>query len=759
MLSVLNLNTLIVITLVLGIWTSLNTCVFVDQGKNKDIYKTKSKTSPDEQALAVKQLVKRLIPQRVGDFLIDVDASLAPPGRDAFQLQNVSGKIQITGSTGYAAASGFHYYLKYFCGCHISWSGDQLQLPYKLPPVRLVKIIFNDRFRYYQNVCTASYSTVWWNWTRWEREIDWMALNGINLPLAFTGQEWIWQKVFKSFNFTDNDINEFFTGPAFLAWNRMGNIQLWAGPLSYRWHYHQKLLQHKILDRMRAFGMTPVLPAFSGRVPPSILRIYPNAKVSILSKDWGHFNPPYGSVLFLEPTDPLFERIGSDFLQKYIQEFGSDHFYNVDLFNEMKPPNTNPKYLAECSKSVFQKMQAVDSKAIWLLQGWMFYNDPTTWQPSQVKAFVTSVPQGRMIILDLQAELFPQYQKFNSYYGQPFIWCMLHNYGGVSGLYGSLEQINKGPFEGRNYTSSTMIGTGITPEGIETNDVVYELMNEMGWRKEPVNLDEWLTKYAKQRYGNVTDGLCNAWLFLKGSVYNATAAFRNHGKYILTTRPSLSMTKYVWYDEKAVFEAWHLFINASFEGYLSKSMLFQHDLVDITRQGLQLIMAAYYDTMKAVLNDKDIGGMRNVSHVIWSLYDDLEMLLASDAHFLLGRWLYAAKSWSTAPLERRQSEYNARNQITLWGPSGEILDYANKQWSGVISGYYKKRWELFLKTLIDCLQHGHKFNETSFQEQVLNIVEIPFTLGEEYHTIIPKGDPVKISQMIWKKYELLLQTI
>lgn len=52
------------------------------------------------------------------------------------------------------------------------------------------------RFRYYQHVCTVSYSFVWWNWTRWERELDWMAMNGINLPLAFNGQEAIWQKVY-----------------------------------------------------------------------------------------------------------------------------------------------------------------------------------------------------------------------------------------------------------------------------------------------------------------------------------------------------------------------------------------------------------------------------------------------------------------------------------------------------------------------------------------------------------------------------------
>ena len=33
-----------------------------------------------------------------------------------------------------------------------------------------------------------SYSMAYWDWDRWEAEIDWMALQGINLPLAFTGK-------------------------------------------------------------------------------------------------------------------------------------------------------------------------------------------------------------------------------------------------------------------------------------------------------------------------------------------------------------------------------------------------------------------------------------------------------------------------------------------------------------------------------------------------------------------------------------------
>jgi len=56
------------------------------------------------------------------------------------------------------------------------------------------------------NVCTVSYSMVWWDWNRWEQEIDWMAMNGINLALAFTGQEYIWYKLFNSYNLDDDDI-------------------------------------------------------------------------------------------------------------------------------------------------------------------------------------------------------------------------------------------------------------------------------------------------------------------------------------------------------------------------------------------------------------------------------------------------------------------------------------------------------------------------------------------------------------------------
>ena len=86
----------------------------------------------------------------------------------------------------------------------------------------------------------------------------------------------------------------------------MGNIRGWGGPLPPSWYKIQLDLQHKILIAMRNLGMTPVLPGFAGPVPKGLRRVYPQAKVSRVSR-WNRFNKTYCCTDFLDPTDPLFK--------------------------------------------------------------------------------------------------------------------------------------------------------------------------------------------------------------------------------------------------------------------------------------------------------------------------------------------------------------------------------------------------------------------------------------------------------------------
>lgn len=69
------------------------------------------------------------------------------------------------------------------------------------------------------------------------------------------------------------------------------------------------------------------------------------------------------------------------------------------------------------------------------------FTDTDFWNNDLVEAFLTAVPQGRILVLDLQAEQFPQHERTHSFFGQPFIWCMLHNFGGTLGMHGSADLV------------------------------------------------------------------------------------------------------------------------------------------------------------------------------------------------------------------------------------------------------------------------------------------------------------------------------
>jgi alpha-N-acetylglucosaminidase len=176
--------------------------------------------SNQEYESAVLDLISRLVPQYSDDFLVKIDENLNEQDvlLDTFELEmvNQNRKLLIKANTAVAAAWGFNYYLKYYCNSSINWSGRNINIQEKLPVVTTkIRITATDYIRFYQNVCTYSYSYVWWDWNRWEMEIDWAALNGINLVYAQTAAEFAFIRVFTDMGFSQKEINQFFTGKLF----------------------------------------------------------------------------------------------------------------------------------------------------------------------------------------------------------------------------------------------------------------------------------------------------------------------------------------------------------------------------------------------------------------------------------------------------------------------------------------------------------------------------------------------------------------
>jgi alpha-N-acetylglucosaminidase len=175
-------------------------------------------------------LIGRIIPREAAKF--SVEPMSFENGKDVFEIESRNNKIILRGNSGVAIASALYYYLTEFCNCQVTWNGTNLNLPKQLPVVN--KKIHKQtpyQYRYYLNYCTFNYSMSWWNWDRWQKEIDWMALHGINMPLAITGEEYTWYVVYKQMGFSDDDLKIFFCGPSYFSWFWMGNLDGWGGPL------------------------------------------------------------------------------------------------------------------------------------------------------------------------------------------------------------------------------------------------------------------------------------------------------------------------------------------------------------------------------------------------------------------------------------------------------------------------------------------------------------------------------------------------
>ncbi|XP_022135500.1 alpha-N-acetylglucosaminidase-like [Momordica charantia] len=759
------------------------------------------------QVAAARGVLRRLLPSHLSSFDFQI-VSKDKCGREScFVIRNHRSfrrpgdpEILIAGVTGVEILAGLHWYLKHWCGAHISWDktgGSQLFSVPKaglLPRIQSNEIIVQRPvpLNYYQNAVTSSYSFAWWDWERWKKEIDWMALQGINMPLAFTGQEAIWQKVFQKFNISNTDLDDFFGGPAFLAWSRMGNLHKWGGSLPQSWFDQQLILQKKVLARMFELGMTPVLPAFSGNIPAAFKQIYPSAKITRLGNWFSvHSDPRWCCTYLLDAMDPLFVEIGKAFIEQQLKEYGrTSHLYNCDTFDENTPPVDAAEYISSLGAAIFGGMQAGDSDAVWLMQGWMFSYDPF-WRPQQMKALLHSVPLGRLVVLDLYAEVKPIWISSEQFYGTPYIWCMLHNFAGNVEMYGILDSIASGPIEARNSPYSTMVGVGMSMEGIEQNPVVYDLMSEMAFQHNKVDVKKWLDQYSIRRYGQLVPSIQDAWDVLYHTIYNCTDGAYDKNRDVIVAFPDVDPSSilelpegsdrdryrnfnssvgsllhatfdrpHLWYSTSEVIRALKLFIAGSDQ--LSGSNTYRYDLVDLTRQALAKYSNELFFRIVKAYQLYDAQKMASLSQQFLELVKDIDTLLACHEGFLLGPWLESAKQLAQDEEQEKQYEWNARTQITMWFDNTEdeaslLRDYGNKYWSGLLGDYYGPRAAIYFKFLKESLENGYGFPLSNWRREWIKLTN-DWQNSRKVFPVEISGDAIDTSRWLYRKYMQILES-
>ncbi len=691
--------------------------------------------TPEEAARA---LLGRVLPERAGQFVLE---SIPPDnGQDVFEIETRDGKVVIRGNNGVSMAMGLNWYLKYYCYCHVSLAGNQLDPPTLLPEVKpkLRKVAW-AKHRYFLNYCCFGYSLPWWDWAQWERLIDWMALNGINAPLSITGQEAVWQAVGKELEFTDEQMEDFLTGPPYLSFGWMGCLDGWGGPLPADWIDRHEQLQKRILARQRALGMTPILQGFTGHVPAAVAETFPEAKLHKVH--WIEWN-----THLLDPLDPLFAKISKLFLEEQAKRFGTDHLYAADTFIEMTPPSGELDYLANLSRAIYRGMAQTDPQAVWVLQGWTFMNQRAFWTPPRFKAFLDAIPDDRILVLDLFCESTPMWSRTEAFCGKPWLWCNVQNFGNKVSLRGRLDGNNTGLMAARQHPQrGKLCGLGFVNEGLDYNPVVYDLMFEMAWNDEKIDLNQWVRDYAHHRYGQENADAEAAWRILHGTVYSATGGRQGVFMRVPSLRPAGGAT----HVDVQLTRAWRHLLDAADE--LGGADTYRFDLVNVARQ----VLSNHAATLQLKIVEAHRSGEAEAFHAAAAdfvqLMRDLDELLATRKEFLLGRWLADAERWGANDVERARMRWNARRVLTLWGTGVAIRDYARKEWSGMLIGFYLHRWEWFLREVGAAMEEKRAFDGTKFHQK-LKQWEHDWADATDTYVAAPQGDSVAVAKRLWAKY-------
>lgn len=628
--------------------------------------------------------------------------------KDVYELETIKGKLHIRGNNANSMAVGLNCYLQQWCLANVSWYDyNPVELPEVLPAIDgKVRTEAKVDTRFFLNYCTYGYTMPWWKWEQWERFIDWMALNGVNMPLAITGQEAVWQKVWKKFGMNDDQIRSFFTGPAHLPWQRMCNLDYWEGPLPQGWIDDQAELQKKILKRERELNMTPVLPAFAGHVPAELAEVVPEKLDTFRVSKWGGFADEYRCT-FLSPMDPYFAQIQKAYLEEQTKLYGTDHIYGVDPFNEVDAPFWDPKTLAEISKGIYDSLTAVDSDAIWLQMGWLFYADPTHWTDENIKAYLTAVPKGKMIILDYYCDYTQIWKRTESFYGQDFIWCYLGNFGGMTGIEGDFHQNDEWIDETMRDAGPGFIGLGSTLEGFGVNEPVYEAVFAKAWNTGNT-IEQYIDNIADRHLGRVDEDYRKFWHLIADKV--SVSHMSTGSASMVNAHPSLE-DRWHWttviargYDPKDLETAWDIL--RKIEG---NSSYLAYDKANVHRQVLCNRTEAARDRFTEAYKAGDRNAMIEAKNAFLELCDDITAVLKTRREFSLSDWISDARSWGNTPQEQDYYERNARTLISVWGDSFHLWDYANRDWDGLVDTYYKVRWERFFDAVIDAFDAGEPF--------------------------------------------------
>ncbi|MFJ6793022.1 alpha-N-acetylglucosaminidase [Streptomyces sp. NPDC091268] len=648
-------------------------------------------TSPAHAAL------ERLLPRHAAQFTLVPDTAAAA---DTFTVSGAAGSITVRGSTGATLLTGVGWYLQHVAGADIGWPGESIgMLPAVLPPVPApVTRSARVPHRYALNDTDDGYSGPYRSFEEHRRQIDLLALHGINEVFVQVGAEYPYYRALQGFGYSAEELREWIPAPGHQSWWLLQNLSGFGGPGSERLMRERAELGGRIAEQLRGLGMTPVLPGYFGTVPPDFAARNPGGH-TVPQGDWAGFERPD----WLDPGTAVFGELAAAYYREQRAVFGDSTMYRMSPLHE--GGRTGTVDVKAAAGAVQSALDTAHPGALWAVLGWQ--DDPTA-------ELLAGVDTSRLLILDGLSDRYNRLDREARWGGAPYALGSIYNFGGHTTI-GANTSVWTDRFQAwRAKPNSALAGIAYLPEGTGTNPAAFDLFTDLAWEPGPIDQREWFSQFARRRYGRADSAAAAAWEELRKGPYSTSSGLWSESQdSLFTARPDLAASgaaywspKSLRYPAASVRRALdHLL---AVDPALRGSSAYRFDLVDTARQALANHSRVLLPKIKAAYEAKDLPLLRRLTAEWASREEQLDTLVGSDPNFLLGGWLTAARSRGADRAEADRYEYDARSILSVWGgrstsEGGFLHDYANREWNGLVSELYAKRWASYFASLEEAL--------------------------------------------------------
>jgi Alpha-N-acetylglucosaminidase (NAGLU) tim-barrel domain/Alpha-N-acetylglucosaminidase (NAGLU) C-terminal domain/Alpha-N-acetylglucosaminidase (NAGLU) N-terminal domain len=645
-------------------------------------------------------VLDRILPAHAGQIRLQLAAGSSS---EFFRVSGSAGKIVVQGATRSSLLMGAHWYLKYVAGVSTSWNGDSLDhLPSTLPaPSEPIERKANAVHRFALNDTNDGYTGPYWSWEQWEKQIDVLALHGINEVLVYLGAEAVYQHTFLKFGFSQKELQEWLPTPAHQPWWVLENLSGWVGPSTPQHVIDARLrLAQRITARLRELGMCPVLPGYYGMVPDGFA--VRNAAAHVIPQgNWLGLKRPD----WLDPTCEIFSKIASEYYRVQQELLGRSIMFKMDPLHEGGDPgNVNFRSAATAIEAGLQRSHP---GAIWAVLGW---------QMNPRRELLDGIrDKSRVLILDGQADRFAYEDREQQWENTPYAFGTIWNFGGRTTMGANAGVWNERYFRQLTNPNSKLNGIAVMPEASCNNPAAFAFFTELPWRSKPVDLSNWFADWSKYRYGRQDAQAEQAWKTL-----GATAYAMESGKWseahdnLFSARPELTaQSACSWapkeprYDLAAYSMALQPLLGVS--NSLRNSSAYRYDLVDVARQTLANTSRTLLPRIDAAYQARDLERFRALTLEWLEKIEQLNLLAATEPSLLIGKWIGSARAAAAHGDEQAQLEFDACSLLLEWGPESSrdsgVHDYANREWNGLLE-HYRDRWAAYFSALDSTLESG-----------------------------------------------------